>query len=500
MNFTVLNISGDSISVLAVRGKSARRQAAALPPGVIKNGLILQPDIITGEIKALFKAGRFSKERVICALNGLPFSYRIITVPEMAPAAFNEAVIRTARKEMSISPEEMYLSWQSYPADNNERQVLVMGITRHPVDVLIKTLTQAGIRPWLLDLPHLALARLSPREDAVIVDFETDFSNIVMMVDGVPRGMHMVPALAAGAPLQDQVEQVMDKVSKMVDFYNSSHPVKLVKVPVRICVTGGLLDDDTAVGYIQPRSGYNIELLTTNIKALSGLPFHRNAVSTGSGIIEAYLEKETGKSAAASGYISLEKIIRERRPRTDLVKSTRKALVPVMLLAGVALLGVLYSARTGLQSNLGELQAVMDRANAGLMQLQEAVKEADELQSQIDKIAADIDVINTGSLEMFQSREYMDDVTSIVASLPPGVIFNALDIDSGEIYLSGISRNASSVVLFADNLETTGGFPQAIIQVIEKSHDAGGGVQVLDFSIVIIRPPAVTEEQPGLDD
>jgi len=265
-------------------------------------------------------------------------------------------------------------------------------------------------------------------------------------------------------------------------------------------VTGGLLDDDTAVGYIQPRSGYNIELLTTNIKALSGLPFHRNAVSTGSGIIEAYLEKETGKSAAASGYISLEKIIRERRPRTDLVKSTRKALVPVMLLAGVALLGVLYSARTGLQSNLGELQAVMDRANAGLMQLQEAVKEADELQSQIDKIAADIDVINTGSLEMFQSREYMDDVTSIVASLPPGVIFNALDIDSGEIYLSGISRNASSVVLFADNLETTGGFPQAIIQVIEKSHDAGGGVQVLDFSIVIIRPPAVTEEQPGLDD
>src|SRR4030043_1178101 len=145
----------------------------------------------------------------------------------------------------------MYLSWQAYPAENNEWQVLVTGITRHPVDNLIKTLAEAGIRPWLLDLPHLALARLAQQADAIIVDFEKDCSNIVMLVESVPRGMHMVPSLGAGASLHDEVGPVADKLTKMIDFYNGGHPGAPIKDRAKILATGELLDDKSTLEFFR---------------------------------------------------------------------------------------------------------------------------------------------------------------------------------------------------------------------------------------------------------
>ena len=45
MNITTLNISAGSIKVLAMHGKSVIEREYALPPGSIKNGLILEPQL-----------------------------------------------------------------------------------------------------------------------------------------------------------------------------------------------------------------------------------------------------------------------------------------------------------------------------------------------------------------------------------------------------------------------------------------------------------------------
>jgi len=488
MSVTVLNIGSHTAKALALSGSKARRREIELPPGTIRNGLVLQPEAVSAQLKTLFKSGGFSGERVVCTVNGMPFSYRMLTIPRVAPAAFHEAVARTAKREMSISPDEMYLSWQAYPADNNEWQVLVTGITRHPVDTLIKTLSGAGIRPWLLDLPHLALARLSPQDDAIIVDFENDCSNIVLMVDGVPRGMHMVPAFANGASLQDRITQVTDRLGKMVEFYNGGHPAKPIGDEANVLVTGELLDDEKALGIIQSQAGYQVSLLTIDGKAFSGWPLNRFAVNAGAARLDAQLERDTGKDAVPRRYFNLEKIVKESRPRTDIRKTLKKAWVPVALVAGIGLLAFSYLSQSQLRASIMELEAQTTMSNLELQQKQALADDAMAVKNSIDEITSRIESIIAGRNEILEPPDYISDISSIVASMPPGLTFNSLDITPGGIFLKGVGYEASLVVQFAGNLETTGGFSRAVINMIDRPHKLNEQEeQALNFSIVISR-------------
>ena len=487
MTVTTLNISPQAIKALVTRGNEATRHGVVLPPGTLRNGLILQPEIVAEQLKSLFSSGTLPRDRIICSINGLPFSYRILTIPKMEPSAFNEAVLRAVKKEMPISPDEMYLSWQAYPAENNEWQVIVTGITRHPVDNLIKTLTGAGIRPWLLDLPHLALARLARQADAIIVDFEKDCSNIVMLVEGVPRGMHMVPALGQGASLEDQVGQVTDKLAKMIDFYNGSHPAKPIPETVKVLVTGELLNDERTIEFIRPQVTYPVELLTTANKALSGLPLHELAVNAGSELLDVQPGKDTKKDAVPHQNLNLEKIIKERRPKTDIGKSIKRILVPLALVVGISVLVVSYLSQREAQASISELEADMTRVNAEFSQQQESASQSRLLEDSIDETEAMIEDIKDDKHEIFESKNYVSDISSIIENMPEGLTFSTMEIDTTQITVQGSTYQASSVVQFARNLETSGDFSQAIIIWIDRSHSSNEDNPGLAFQIVIYK-------------
>lgn len=481
MNVTTLNITANSLKAVALHGAALKRQEGFLPPGALKNGLILQPETLGREIKSLFNAGNFSANRVICTINSLPFTYRVLTIPGMSKEAFHEAVLRTAKNEMSISPEEMYLTWQAYPLENGEYQVLVAGITRRPVDSLIKTLTVAGIQPWLLDLPHLALARLCPHKDAIIVDFEKDCSNIVMIVDGVPRGMHMVPALAAGASLQDQLGQVTDKLAKMIEFYNGSHPAAPIKEPVKILITGELLEDEKALEYIKQQVNYSLEPLTAVRPALAGQPIRRIAVNAG--MLE--IPHENSQNALCH-HLDLASIVKERRPKTNIPGVLKKVVVPLAVVAGISLLTLSWLSLGNARTDLNKVQADYALAKSELIQKQALLTQAKQQEAKIDDMTSLVEEIKSGRQQIFGSREYVGDITSIVAAMPKDVTFNSLVMDSAEISLEGTALTAAPVLTFADNLEKSGGFAQAVITWIDKPHDVGSGQQLF-FKLTINR-------------
>jgi len=483
MNITTLNIGAHSIKALSIRGTAISRHEAPLQPGDVKNGLILQPETVGRVTKTLFRSAKLPTGRVICAVNGLPFSYRLLTVPCLKRPELNEAVIRMAKKEMSISPDEMYLSWQAYPAENNEWQVLVTGITRRPVDNLIKALTIAGIRPGILELPHLALAGLSPHKDAVIVDFEKDCSNIVMVVDGVPRAMQMVPA--PDASLQDQVEQVADKLARMVDFYNNTHPQQPVKEPVRILITGDTHEDEKAAGFFQPPAGYTVEYLPAVKKYLSGWPVQQYAVNAG--LLDLPQRENPGQ------LLNLKSIVRARRPRADVAGLLKKAAVPLALVTGISLLTVTYLYRDDGLEDIIRLQADFSRAETELAQKQTAAADALAVQEQIEALASGNAAIEAGREEIFVSRQYTAGISSIIASMPEGLTIDSLEVSGGSISLEGSAAAAAPVIQYAHNLETAGGFYRAIINWIDKPRVIIQNQPQLSFRMQILRDAGITE-------
>jgi hypothetical protein len=481
MSITVLNITANNLKALELRGAALLKKDAPLTPGAIKNGLILQPETLGREIKALFRQGNLSSGRVICSISGLPFTYRLLTLPSMGKEAFHEAVLRKTREEMSISPDEMYLSWQTYPASNGEYQVLVTGITRRPVDNLIKALQVAGIGPYILDLPHLALARLSPYPDAVIVDLEKDCSNIVLVADGMPRGMQLAPDIALGASLSDRIGQVMEKASRMIEFYNNSHHTAPLKDPVKLLVTGELLDEEKAMEYVRPPVGCTLERLTSTKPSFSGKSI--GGIAVNAGMLELPLDR---KVTALSRYLDMSSIIRDSRPKSDVRGVLKKIAVPALVVGGVALLALSYVSLNNYRAELSRAQDDLANANMVLEQKKTAAGEAGLLKLQIDELLARAGEIENGKSAIFAPREYVAEVASVIKCLPGNVTVNTLEVDSIEFALSGSAAAPDPVILFADNLEKTGGFTQAIITWIDRPHGTGDNTQ-LYFKLPITR-------------
>ena len=481
MKITTLNISSNVIKYIAANGNGKVKHGSISPEGLINNGLILQPDTIASQIKSLFSSNALPKDRVICSINGLPFSYRLFTLPKMEPAAFSEAVVRVIRKEMPISPDEMYLLWQAYPAENNEWQVLVAGITRQPVDNLIKTLSAAGIRPYFLDLQHLSLARLTGEKDAIIVECEKDYSNIVMLVGGVPQALHVIPSLGPQAAVQEEIRQVVGRLNKMVNFYNGNHPKNPIKDTAKILLTGELVNDKSTIELVQQEVNYSVELLTPANKAVPDLPLHEFAVNAGSMLMKVIAEREPGRDTAPYRSINLARIARELQNANISSKSNKIIVASIVGFIGIAALTFAFLSQNQVRTEIGEIQAELDAANTAYGAAQSALDASRAVQNNIDEIKDQIELVNFNYLEILDSPDYVSDIAAITQSEPEGIDFTALEVGSDQIIVYGRADLPSSVVQFARNLELIADFTKAEIERIEFASTGVG----LGYSFLI---------------
>ncbi|OGN94638.1 MAG: hypothetical protein A2Y89_05375 [Chloroflexi bacterium RBG_13_51_18] len=483
MKITTLNISSNVIKYIATNGNGKVKHGSISPDGLINNGLILQPDAIASQIKSMFASNALPKDRVICSVNGLPFTYRLFTLPKMEPSAFDEAIIRVIRKEMPISPDDMYLLWQAYPKENNEWQVLVAGITRQPVDNLIKTLAAAGIKPYFLDLQHLSLVRLTAESDAIIVECEKDYSNIVMLVGGVPQVLHIIPSLGPQAALQDEIRQVIGRLNKMVNFYNGNHPKNTIKDTVKILLTGELASDDSVIGLVRQETDYPVELLSPDAKVVTGMPLHEFAVNAGSILMKLVTEREVGKDSAPQRNINLGRIARQLQ-NVNIKSVSNKAIIGIIVaFTGVVALAYGILSQNQVQDEVSQIQAQLAEAKAEYSTIKTALDASQVIQDNISEIEAQIALVNSEYLSIQESTDYVSDIAAITQSVPEGVVFTSLEIGIGKITVFGRSSTALSVVQFARNLELIGGYSKAEINWIDRASGSVG--PAISFTIVV---------------
>jgi Tfp pilus assembly PilM family ATPase len=223
--YVTLNIGSTSVRLLSVEGRQVKKWGSMpLPPGLVKDGLILRPKVVGALISTLFKSVGVPKKQVIASLAGLSFIHRILSLPRMEHGSLSEAIHRAARKEMMLPPEELYLSWQNIDDRDDEKSFFVLGVPCHPIDVLVETLAEASIPPYLVDLNPLALARTVHRNEAIVVNLEPDCFDIVLISDGMPAVMHTITPRGEGATLEDNIRRLSDELLKTIEFFNNNHP------------------------------------------------------------------------------------------------------------------------------------------------------------------------------------------------------------------------------------------------------------------------------------
>jgi len=451
-----------------------------LAPGLVRDGLILQPKAVGAAIDALFKSTKAPKERVIISLTGLPFTHRILSLPRMKPASLHEAIQRGARKEMPLPLEELYLSWQAIDGGHDELNFFVLGVPRNLIDAVVQTLAEAGVKPYLMDLKPLALARAANRGDAIIVDLEPDCFDIALVANGIPAIMHAITPRGEGASLEDNIRRLTDELSKTVKFYNSNHPENPLSPTTPLLLTGELSADATTGKLIRAETGYPVEPLVPPLKLSPDLPVALYATNIGLALKKVPLKAISKEDATRFHDINLNILSDKYRARAYRVPM-RRILLTLALTIAIGLLFPMYQLRSQAVAETVRLQTELTRVGQELRQAriaiskaeeraEERAKELEEIENKINEI-----VLAAATLEqehqdiLSKGGDFADNLQLVTDALPTEAYFTSIGIGTDQITVGGEADNSFTVVSYATALEVQRGFSEVRIAEIGES-------------------------------
>jgi len=463
--YVTLNINASSIRLLYIRGMKVEKWGSApLAPGLVRDGLIVQPKAVGAAIDTLFKSMKVSKDRVITSLTGVSFTCRILSLPRMKPALLEEAILRGAKKEMPLPLEDLYLSWQAIGSEHDELNFFVLGVPRTLAEALVQTLAEAGIKPYLMDLKPLALARAANRGDAIIVALEPDSFDIILVTNGIPAIMHAMTLQGEGASLEDKIRRLTDELSKTVEFYNGSHQQNPLGPTTPLLLTGELAADATTNKLIQAEIQYPVEPLVPPLAFPPDLPTALYATNMGLA-----LKKVSKKTATHFRDINVNIFAGKYRVKAPPLPR-RTILICLVLIVAIGFLFPLQQAKSQAGAEVMNLQTESSRISQELRQARLAANEAEQGEDNINKITAEVETVKQEHQYLQNtSRDFAGILESVTSAIPSGAYFTSIQIGTDQIIVEGKADSSFTVVSYAMALEARWGSSEVRISEIDKS-------------------------------
>lgn len=486
--YVTLNISATSIRLLSVKGRKVKKWGSApLTPGLVRDGLILQPKTVGAAIDALFKSTKVTKERVIVSLTGLSFTSRILSLPRMKPDLLEEALQRAARKEMPLPLEELYLSWQAIDDGHDEQDFFVLGVPRKLIDAVIQTLAEAGVKPYLMDLKPLALARAANRGDALIVALEPDCFDIVIVANGIPTIMHAITPRGEGASLEDNIRRLTDELSRTVKFYNSSHLEKPLSPTTPLLLTGELSTEATTSQLIQAQVEHPIEPLTPSLEFPPDLPAALYATNMGLALKKVSQKTVAKGDATRFRDINLDILSDKYRTRAQAVP-LRERFRTVALVIAIGLAFFMYQVNNRAGAETMRLQTELSAVGQELHQTRLAINEAKQTEDTINQIVADVETLKQEHRDILSKvGDFTNNLKLVTNTLPSEAYFTSIEIGTDEITVGGEADNPFTIISYVLALGAQGGLSEVRIAQIGESEITEAESSGVSFTIVITK-------------
>jgi Tfp pilus assembly PilM family ATPase len=479
-----LDIGTSRLKLLWVQGNRVKQWSSTpLAAGGVRDGHILQPQVIGAAIDSLFKSLKISRANVIVTLTGLSFTYRMLSLPRMKPSQLEEAINRVAKKEIPLPSGEFYVSWRIINTGKEEIEIFLAGVPRNLIDDLIQALNIAGIKPSAIDLKALALSRAAGKEEALVVDFDSDCFDIVVVAKGTPTILHSVIPKSEAATLEDNVQRLVDEVTRTVDFYNITHGDNPIPADIPMVLAGDLMTSESTVDLVRSNIGYPVELITSRLKHPADFPVPAYAANIGLAIRGE--KRNPARDAGRFNDINIDLLAGKRRYEVVRVPLSHRIL-PLALIIVVACLFLLamLNNQARLETNRlnGEVGRLERELNLVRMRADEGVateEKIKQLQSEAENITQQQQIIFGKGIN---DADVLEFVTGI---LPTQADYTTLEISPEEITVDGEADTTATILEYATDLES-GGFSDVRVGMIDEITGRDGSNR-LSFTIVISR-------------
>ncbi|MHB1296735.1 MAG: type IV pilus biogenesis protein PilM [Anaerolineae bacterium] len=222
-----------------------------LPQGLISQGFITNAPEMGKVIDELFTAQNLSRKRVISSMTGLRSIPRLLNLPKLQASMMEETIAREAKKEMPLSLENLYLSWESIPGTGDQQRIYLLGVPRELVDAQVHALQGAGIALYAIDLKPLALIRAVGRSEAILANLEQNTLDVVVVVDYLPAIMRTFSLENENMDDLARLDRLANELNQTVRFYNDSHQNEPIDPTTPLFLSGKALSSRSAAEYIR---------------------------------------------------------------------------------------------------------------------------------------------------------------------------------------------------------------------------------------------------------
>jgi type IV pilus assembly protein PilM len=196
------------------RRPTLRRFAAvSLPDGVIRAGMVADPEGLSEALRTLWSQGKFGTKSVVLGIANDAVLVRQLDLEWMPPADFRKGLRYQVADALPIPVDEANLDYYLLeeivlPAEEGAEprkvaRVMLVAAGREMVDSFIRPLQGAGLRPVGVDLLPFALVRAVADVDPgasepggpleAVVDIGADKVVVVVHQGGCPRFVRTLP-------------------------------------------------------------------------------------------------------------------------------------------------------------------------------------------------------------------------------------------------------------------------------------------------------------------
>jgi len=475
---TTLYIDDTSIRLLVTRGQQVKKWAdSPLEPGLVKNAVVLKEAEVAAKVKQLFKILKVRTKKVILGISGLHCLSRPIILPQLPDEMLDEAVRREAKRALPVPLEQLYLSWQTVPAPPGKTQVFLVAIPCNTADAMFRTLHQAGLKPYLMDLKPLSLARAARETTVIIVDVQPTEFDVVIMVDGVCQPVRTVPLPGEATNWTKRLPLIRNDLNRTIEFYNSNNPEGTLSPAVPVFVSGELANESELCESLAKEVGHPVSPITPPLMCPgAGLAPNKYMVNMGLTLKEIPLVAESEPAAT-----NLNTMPAPYRPKP--ISLTNIIAVPGITVAVgllIFLVMLIQSASADVTSIRGQLYTTDQLLQRKLAQGQELTAQIAELEQKVIEAEASGNnyITVAGSIE--GGNDKLNSLEVAVKHLPDTVNLTGIGYINGILTLNGTVPDEEEALSYLETLEASGKFAEITITSMRRTEGEG-----MDFTLAL---------------
>jgi type IV pilus assembly protein PilM len=461
---TTLFIRDTSVNLLVMKGEQVEKWASLpLEPGLVSQGLIVDEAQVADKVEQIFKETGAQTSKVITALSGHDSLYRIITLPDLPEAVLPEAVRREAKRTIPTPLEDVYFSYQRLPSPKGESRIFLVTFPRELVDALIRTLRQAGVKPYVMDLAPLALCRIPNEPRAIIVNASLDYLDVAVIADRLPQVIRRLSLPGEAESLEERLPLIAEEFHRTVAFYNSSHMETPLDSTVPVFVCGDLVEAPETWQSLVGESGYSVSVLPSPLETPEGFNPNEFMVNIGLALKELLPEKEEANFSLVNFNALPEVYV---PPGFSIVR----VLIPVVTVIGIGLIILAVILILNNRANFEALRSEVTIAESSVTQQQGAITTLNGKISPVEATANELSARIT-TMERRRASIYLD-LREIVKLAKEKVSLASVNHGGSSVAVTGKASNVGLIYRYARDLRSSPRFSRVWVSSIRGS---GGG-------------------------